>query len=200
MQTLDTDSQIRLYDRLPRNKRPAFTLATDRGGKPINWLGWQAVVTLMARDQIAWSTGDTVTTVRGGWDSQGGRSTCEIPAIVACRGRHQHWRNSPALNNPNLFKRDRHTCLYCATPAGPGVRLTRDHVVPRVQGGVDAWENVVTACSRCNAHKGGRTPEQAGMPLLAVPYRPTWAEYLVLANSRILADQMDFLQAFLPSR
>ncbi len=200
MQTLDTDSQILLNQRQRLETPLASTLATDRAGKPMNWLGWQDVVTLMARDHVAWSAGDTIVTVRGGWDRHGQRSTCEIPAIIACKGRHQQWRNSPALTNPNLFRRDRHTCLYCARQAGPGVRLTRDHVIPRVQGGADCWENVVTACSRCNAHKGGRTPEQAGMPLLAVPYRPTWAEYLVLANSRILADQMDFLQAFLPTR
>jgi hypothetical protein len=33
------------------------------------------------------------------------------------------------------------------------------------------------------------------MPLLAVPFVPNWAEYLVLTNRRILADQMEFLKA-----
>jgi hypothetical protein len=32
------------------------------------------------------------------------------------------------------------------------------------------------------------------MPLLAIPYVPNLAEYLVLRNRRILADQMEFLR------
>ena len=68
-------------------------------------------------------------------------------------------------------------------------------MVPLSQGGRNHWSNVVTACKRCNAHKGGRTPEQAKMPLLAVPYIPNIAEYLVLRNRRILMDQMAFLKS-----
>ena len=46
--------------------------------------------------------------------------------------------------------------------------------------------------------KGGRTPQQANMPLLAVPYRPSWVEHLILSNRNILADQMEFLVNHLP--
>ena len=34
------------------------------------------------------------------------------------------------------------------------------------------------------------------MKLIAVPYTPNLAEYLILSNRRILADQMEFLLAF----
>jgi len=53
---------------------------------------------------------------------------------------------------------------------------------------------VVTACKRCNTRKGDKTPEEARMPLLAIPYVPNVAEYLVLRNRRILGDQMEFLK------
>ena len=33
------------------------------------------------------------------------------------------------------------------------------------------------------------------MALLAIPYVPNWAEYLVLSNRKILSDQMEFLKA-----
>ena len=36
------------------------------------------------------------------------------------------------------------------------------------------------------------------MPLLAVPYRPSWVEHLILSNRNILADQMEFLMNHLP--
>ena len=66
------------------------------------------------------------------------------------------------------------------------------------KGGRDIWENVVAACFQCNSRKGNRTPQQASMPLLAVPYRPSWVEHLILSNRNILADQMTFLKNQLP--
>jgi hypothetical protein len=54
---------------------------------------------------------------------------------------------------------------------------------------------VVTACKSCNTRKGNRTPEEAGIALLAVPFVPNWAEFLALSNRRILADQMAFLKS-----
>lgn len=51
-------------------------------------------------------------------------------------------------------------------------------------------------CRECNQAKDARTPEEAGMKLLAVPYTPNLAEYLILQNRKILADQMEFLKAF----
>ncbi len=58
--------------------------------------------------------------------------------------------------------------------------LSRDHVTPFSRGGHDTWSNVVSACRRCNNAKASRTPEQAGMQLLAVPFTPTYAEYIFL--------------------
>jgi 5-methylcytosine-specific restriction endonuclease McrA len=100
----------------------------------------------------------------------------------------------PALCNRLLFRRDGHLCLYCGKPFGDR-ELTRDHVQPRVMGGDDSWTNVVAACRRCNQHKGGRTPEQAGMDLLAIPFTPNRFEWMYLANRTIRGDQMQYLQA-----
>ncbi|MFN9959907.1 MAG: HNH endonuclease, partial [bacterium] len=43
---------------------------------------------------------------------------------------------------------------------------------PRVQGGGNSWTNLVCACVKCNARKGGRTPEQAGVRLVREPVKP----------------------------
>jgi 5-methylcytosine-specific restriction endonuclease McrA len=94
-----------------------------------------------------------------------------------------------------LFRRDAYLCLYCGGNFHYDA-LTRDHVVPISRGGLDAWENVVTACFRCNNLKGNRTPEEwGGRKLLAVPYVPNKAEYLFLQNRKIIADQQEFLMA-----
>ena len=39
--------------------------------------------------------------------------------------------------------------------------------------GRTTWENIVAACSPCNLRKGGRTPQQAGMPIRRAPHRPS---------------------------
>jgi 5-methylcytosine-specific restriction endonuclease McrA len=57
-----------------------------------------------------------------------------------------------------------------------------DHVVPRSQGGLTTWENVVTACRECNHRKGGRTPEQANMLLLATPRQPQYLAFALLGE------------------
>ena len=73
------------------------------------------------------------------------------------------------LTRRNLLERDRHTCQYCNYR---GEQLTLDHVFPRSRGGGDTWENLVTACVRCNVNKGNRTPKEAEMPLQIQPRRP----------------------------
>jgi 5-methylcytosine-specific restriction endonuclease McrA len=94
--------------------------------------------------------------------------TMPIPSVIALR---QYVRPSefPAFTRFNLFLRDRFSCQYCGNPQ----HLTFDHVVPRRLGGRTSWDNVVTACAPCNLKKGGRTPQQARMPLLVRPIRPT---------------------------
>lgn len=69
----------------------------------------------------------------------------------------------------NIHIRDKYVCQYC----GSGERLTLDHVMPVSRGGKSTWENVVTACYPCNAQKGSRTPEEAGMPLSKRPQKPS---------------------------
>jgi 5-methylcytosine-specific restriction endonuclease McrA len=67
----------------------------------------------------------------------------------------------------NIFLRDDYTCQYCGIK-NPD-KLTLDHVKPKWRGGKDTWENLVCACFKCNSKKGGRTPEEANMPLLNQP-------------------------------
>jgi len=44
--------------------------------------------------------------------------------------------------------------------------------IPRVQGGEHNWENLVCACVKCNAKKGGRTPQQSHLQLIRKPTCP----------------------------
>ena len=153
--------------------------------------------------QVAYACGSRLYTVFGGYSAlTGDRSRIEVSSIIATEGTSQglaYVRDQyvPPLNNRTLFKRDANLCLYCAMRFSTR-DLTRDHITPISQGGKDAWNNVATACRRCNNHKGGRTPEQAGMQLIAVPFTPTYAEYIYLKGRRVLADQMQSLLAHIP--
>ncbi len=81
------------------------------------------------------------------------------------------------LTRRTVLARDQYTCQYCGAQPGRS-ELTIDHVIPRSQGGQTSWENVVTACRRCNQRKGNRTPAQAGLHLRSQPRRP---RYVALA-------------------
>ena len=177
-------------------------LSLDAGGRILDWISWQDAVCLYVRGAVAWTLGEPCLTVHGGFNRAMGRqSLIELHPIIASTG---HCRDhaidpAPALTNAALFARDRQLCLYCGSHGMRG-ELTRDHVMPISRGGRDEWENVVTACVACNLRKGSRTPQQAAMPLLAVPYRPSWVEHLILSNRNILADQMEFLVGHLPKK
>ena len=178
-------------------------LRTDVSGMPLEWIDYQEAVRLYHLEQVAYTCGTLLYRIRGGINaSSGRRSVVEVNSIIATQGgtyaqlraRHDY---VPPLTNGALFRRDFNLCLYCGG-AFPVRELSRDHVTPMVQGGTDQWNNVVAACKRCNHHKGGRTPEQAGMQLLAIPFTPNHAEYIYLQGRRILTDQMEFLRAHFP--
>ena len=98
-----------------------------------------------------------------------------FPSVVRLFVYVYRQRNTVILNRKNIFRRDRHSCQYCGHT---GHDLTIDHVVPRQFGGKDRWDNLVTACVRCNSKKGNRTPEQAGMSLLKTPKKPSQLFFL----------------------
>jgi 5-methylcytosine-specific restriction endonuclease McrA len=79
------------------------------------------------------------------------------------------------LSRKNILKRDGHHCQYCGTSSG---LMTVDHVIPKIQNGKDSWENLVTACMKCNNKKGDRTPEQSGMKLIRIPRKPNHLTFI----------------------
>lgn len=169
-------------------------LRLNKSGLPTAWLSQEEAATLYVKQHIIWTLGEEPFILRGGTNRQGQRSILQIHPIIACRDEVSQPNFIPSLNNRLLFRRDEHHCLYCGYQY-PDALLTRDHIVPRVQGGRDSWSNVVTACQRCNHAKGGRTPEQAQMQLLAIPFTPNRFEFMYLANRQILGDQMAYLRA-----
>ena len=94
-----------------------------------------------------------------------------FPLVIRLKS---HVRYNPfrrvELNRKNLFKRDNNTCVYC----GSKDELTLDHVLPKSRGGRTSWDNVVTACHKCNNKKDNKTPEEAGLQMKVNPKQPIY--------------------------
>ena len=183
-------------------------LALDIAGTPVRWIGAETAAGYYASGKIAWELGDAPIHLRGGINRVGLQSGLRIAPIVAvCSGRFDNGGSpeyavrklgsQPRLSRRLLFARDRHLCAYCG-----GVYayadLSMDHILPASRGGRDTWSNLVTACRHCNQRKADRTPDQARMPLLYVPYAPNRYEDIIVRGRRVIADQMAFLLSGVP--
>jgi hypothetical protein len=166
----------------------------------VRWAGLQRAARYHATGKILVDLGEHVFALTGGInDETGNLSEIVMSSIVMIRGRHRvpHDHDYVGLSRERLFQRDRHVCAYCSNRFDER-DLTVEHIVPLSRGGRQTWMNVVTACRGCNSRKGNRTPEEARMPLVYVPYRVCRTEGFILSNRRILADQMAFLAVNLP--
>lgn len=176
-------------------------LQLDIQGTPQAWIGLEEAALHYATDSVAWQDGaGPLATLRGGWNVAAGRqSILEIAPIIAVRGhaRLNLFDVVPGVTKAKLLRRDRHTCAYCGEVFGER-DLQAEHIVPDSRGGPYSWMNLVTACAECNARKANRTPEEAGMPLLYLPYVPTRFEAFLLEGRRIRADVHEWLAARLP--
>jgi 5-methylcytosine-specific restriction endonuclease McrA len=97
--------------------------------------------------------------------------TIRIPAVARLRKELSTHKKGVKFSRVNVYTRDQFTCSYCGRRLSPQ-DLNYDHVIPRSRGGRTVWTNVTTSCFRCNAKKGNRTPEEAGLILRTLPYRP----------------------------
>ena len=176
-------------------------LQLDIQGTPQAWISLEQAASHYATGSVAWEDGDgPLRTLRGGWNAPLGRqSLMAIHAIIALRGaaRLNLFDMTPSLNKTKLLRRDRMTCAYCGQ-CFPERDLQCEHIQPESRGGAWSWMNLVTACACCNGRKAARTPEEARMPLVYLPYVPSRFEDFLLAGRDIRADVHDWLAARLP--
>jgi 5-methylcytosine-specific restriction endonuclease McrA len=97
-----------------------------------------------------------------------------MPSVIRLYGYVNMPYKGVMLSRQNIFKRDGNRCVYCNSRHD----LTLDHVIPRSKGGKTAWNNLVTACKRCNAKKSDFTLEEVGLKLPYKPFKPSFVVFL----------------------
>ena len=148
------------------------TLLLDCTYFPIKVVSWQ-------RAMILWLTGRAeVVDVYEEIDIRSPRMQFKLPKILRLLARHKSTLKV-RLTRFHVFTRDDFTCQYCARQFSMK-ELTLDHLVPLSRGGKTSWENVVTACQKCNGKKGNLLPAEAHMYPKNRPHVPKWTPQLVL--------------------
>ena len=135
-------------------------------------------VVSMRRATILVLTAKAVCVTDGDGLLHSARQAMPVPSVVRLtRYVKVPYRTHVGLSRRAVFARDGWRCVYCRGPAE-----TIDHVVPRSRGGMHTWDNVVTACARCNHGKSNRTPAEMGWRLPAVPAVPKGIAWRVLGH------------------
>lgn len=122
--------------------------------------------------------------------------TFHYPAVIRLHEYKSIPYRGALLNRNNIFKRDQNECQYC----GAKKTLTIDHVLPKSKGGKTNWQNLITACHRCNTLKGDRTPEQAGFVLKSPPFRPTLSYFLAEYAEKNAEEWLPYLAVRRPGK
>jgi 5-methylcytosine-specific restriction endonuclease McrA len=120
----------------------------------------------------------------------------KVPRVILLIAYDRIPKRRVRFSRYNIFARDKNACQYCGKRFSRS-ELNLDHVIPRSQGGISSWENVVCSCHHCNRKKGGKTPEQAKMRLILQPRRPAWTPPLNVSLQEVMRKEwvpfLDFM-------
>jgi 5-methylcytosine-specific restriction endonuclease McrA len=117
------------------------------------------------------------------------RTALEVPAVVRLtRFVRVPYRATVPLTRKAVFARDGGRCVYCGAAA-----TSLDHVVPRSRGGEHAWDNVVSACGRCNHVKADRGIAELGWHLRRAPSVPSGVAWRVVGARAVDPQWAPFL-------
>lgn len=110
-------------------------------------------------------------------DIRSPNKTIKLPSILLIKDYKKIPVNIP-FHKEYVFLRDEYTCQYCGLNAYNLPHrhdiLTLDHYIPKSKGGDKTFNNIITACKRCNIKKA----DKQNMQPLVKPYRPSYFEMI----------------------
>lgn len=165
-------------------RRPLRTLVLNADYRPLStWplslISAQDAVHAVYRDRVA---------VVEEWDAvfRSPSRTIQIPKVVALK-QYAPISAEPKFCRRSILLRDRYRCQFCGEEFA-SENLTFDHLIPRARGGKTVWDNILTACMRCNGLKASNHANLSGrrgvaspdgrLRPLKMPRQPTTAELL----------------------
>ena len=168
----------------PPRAHPVQALVLNASYEPLCVVsGRRAVVLLLTDKAVTVADGDQVL--------HSERADVVVPCVVRLtRFVRVPYRGTVPLTRKAVFARDGGRCVYCSAPA-----TSLDHVVPKSRGGEHSWENVVSACSRCNHLKADRGIAELGWRLRRVPTAPSGAAWRIAGTKRVDPRWRPFLSA-----
>jgi 5-methylcytosine-specific restriction endonuclease McrA len=171
-------------------------LRADVAGMPLEWVDYKEAARLYTMGQVAYACGSPLYRLHGGTNAMSGqRTVLQINSIIATIGHTANPGNTrhdyiPPLNNQTLFRRDGYICLYCAQRF-PSSELSRDHIRPFSQGGLDRWTTwPPPAAAATTPRPRARLSRQRCSPS-PCRSRPPTPRHLLMGR-RVLADQMQY--------
>ncbi|PKA50919.1 hypothetical protein AXF42_Ash007574 [Apostasia shenzhenica] len=168
----EEDEEVDEEEEFMRDELSCFRgLVLDISYRPVNVVCWKRAICLefMEKADVLEYYDQTVSSPSGSYYIP---AVLRVPQLLQAVKRRRIKHN---LSRKGIFYRDSYACQYCSSR----VDLTIDHVLPMSRGGEWKWENLVTACSRCNSRKGQKTLEEANMKLIKIPKAPK--DYDILA-------------------
>ncbi|KAK9917085.1 hypothetical protein WJX75_000772 [Coccomyxa subellipsoidea] len=162
----DTQQQEQnVYSHIVPSFRRCRALVLDSSYRPIDVINWQRAICLDLFDKVD---------VLEYYETSVRSSSAQffIPAVLRVRmyvSKREFKAGRLSLSRRNIVTRDQGMCQYCGSTTG----LTIDHVVPLSKGGKWVWENLVTACTKCNSKKGSKSLKQLGWKLKNKPKEPS---------------------------
>ncbi|KAL5547158.1 hypothetical protein UlMin_006845 [Ulmus minor] len=169
---VDDDDDEDDDDEFSRDDLACFRgLVLDISYRPVNVVCWKRAICLefMEKAVVLEYYDQTVNSPSGSFYIP---AVLRVPHLLQVVKRRRIKSN---LSRKNILYRDGYTCQYCLAREN----LTIDHVLPAARGGEWKWENLVTACSKCNSKKGQKTLDEANMKLIKIPKVPK--DYDILA-------------------
>jgi len=146
------------------------TLLLNSTFEPLKIISWQRAIVLWFEDKVE------IVSEYEDFDLTSMSITIKCPAVVRLLQYVNGSKHRIKFSRVNVFSRDKYTCLYCGVQPGT-TNLTYDHVIPRSRGGKTVWDNIATACIRCNSKKSNKTPAEAKMVLRQKPAKPSSPPY-----------------------
>ena len=153
---------------------PVQALVLNASYEPLCVVSGRRAVVLLLTDKA-------VTVAAGDQTLHSERADVNVPAVVRLtRFVRVPYRGTVPLTRKAVFARDGGRCVYCGAAA-----TSLDHVVPKSRGGPHTWDNVVSACSRCNHLKADRGIAELGWRLRRIPVAPSGAAWRIVGTKRV---------------